>query len=866
VEFTSHAHELLFRETIHNLGEIGYKGKLVERGYSFPDYFHRRAPLRTIPVATFSQTPPSYQTACFGILIARDANDGNGQLVKEYRALGAPYHLVVCPDRIGIWLVGKNEDLTREIKLLRADEVATYIKDHRDAWSPKEVLRAKNISAPIRPRQQDLFVDSGLIPALEDEIVERLDPILRAALKGAVASHKEATGVEPGPNDLFRLAFRMLAGKIFHDRGIPKFVALGSNPGAALLLQTVASHYGETNTRLLSKEARDAIYDRIWTKLDFRNLSIDVLTHIWANTFVTKEIREAYGIHPTPRTIAKYIVDRLPFEDFVDFQHPDRLIVEPCCGSATFLVAAMQRVRDLLPVNLTPRKRHGFFTKTLIGFERETFGVEISRLCLTLADFPNPNGWKVDDDDVFVSMKFPAALSNARVVLCNPPFESLTVSDPTRRHVLSVQKPVEILQRTLRSLHPEGMLGFVLPQQFLDGNFYKDSRKSIAERFDSVEIVSLPDSAFKPAQSDAIILLASKPKIKINGELTAVTHRRVYKADKDRFFHFHIPSREDRATKTVDAAVANFGITELGAVWSFLERNEVLGNSAAIGRGIEWNLPLTIKFREGGGRKLLVRETGNRELLVRDKWQEGYKNGLPPKARPLFSYWCPKTKYLSMKPEHEDAGSFGRPWQDAKVIMNAKRGRRGPWKISAFADLDGLVFYQTFTGVWPHDPSLVHVLAAILNSPVANAFVATHEVRDITNETLKAIPLPLLSELSKDAIEDLVRRYVAAMSNVDDLAAADKLLRQIDAAVLAAYDLPPRLERELLDYFRNAKRKTPFSFNDYFPVDFRPCFSLSDYLSDDFRSSTAEEFGRPRELPPESVMQTLHAITNADKE
>lgn len=32
------------------------------------------------------------------------------------------------------------------------------------------------------------------------------------------------------------------------------------------------------------------------------------------------------------------------------------------------------------------------------------------------------------------------------------------------------------------------------------------------------------------------------------------------------------------------------------------------------------------------------------------------------------------------------------------------------------------------------------------------------------------------------------------------------LLDHIDAAVLGAYDLPPRLERELLEYFRDAKR------------------------------------------------------------
>src|SRR5262249_45225575 len=135
------------------------------------------------------------------------------------------------------------------------------------------------------------------------------------------------------------------------------------------------------------------------------------------------------GIHTTPRTVASYIVNNLPVEGFEGLKEAKRLIVEQCCGSATFLVEAMQRVRVGLPTSYSPQERHAYFRDVLEGFEIETFGVEIARLCLALADFPNLNGWKINEGNIFTSTRFPQALADAKVVLCNPPFQSLATDD-----------------------------------------------------------------------------------------------------------------------------------------------------------------------------------------------------------------------------------------------------------------------------------------------------------------------------------------------------------------------------------------------------------------------------------------------------
>jgi hypothetical protein len=53
--------------------------------------------------------------------------------------------------------------------------------------------------------------------------------------------------------------------------------------------------------------------------------------------------------------------------------------------------------------------------------------------------------------------------------------------------------------------------------------------------------------------------------------------------------------------------------------------------------------------------------------------------------------------------------------------------------------------------------------------------------------------------------------------------------------------MPPRLERELLDYFRGHARPVSHSFTDYIPEDHEFFFSLSAHLSPEFSESNARK-------------------------
>ena len=238
-------------------------------------------------------------------------------------------------------------------------------------------------------------------------------------------------------------------------------------------------------------------------------------------------------------------------------------------------------------------------------------------------------------------------------------------------------------------------------------------------------------------------------------------------------------------------------------------------------------------------------------------------------------------KFISVREKDLRRGQGSLEYGGAlKVILNASRKSQGPWRLAAFADFEGLVYYQTFTAVCPHDPAMTIPLTALLNSPVANAFVATREIRHNTNETFESIPIPVFSDKQQLELTTLVAEYrtvanslqegplfrLGEASEKTDTAfrqRADRLLRRIDALILVAFDLPPRSERELLDFFAGTLRQVPFRFAEYYPANFEPCFSLHDYMSPDFEKNTAGEVRKRFEPPSEYVLRCLQTAADA---
>jgi hypothetical protein len=205
-------------------------------------------------------------------------------------------------------------------------------------------------------------------------------------------------------------------------------------------------------------------------------------------------------------------------------------------------------------------------------------------------------------------------------------------------------------------------------------------------------------------------------------------------------------------------------------------------------------------------------------------------------------------RYLNVDPAVMLYEAYKLPWNKPKILANAARLTRGPWTIAAAIDEQGLVATQQFHGIWPTIDVPLELLAAVLNSPIANAYVSTRRTsRHNQVRVIRQIPFPSFTAAQTQSIVSLVKQYQAYRSlwrerpeQADEFErlCAD-LMRQIDAVVLEAYDLPPRLEKELLDYFAGHQRPGPVRFDRYYPADFRPAIPWRLYISEGFRAASA---------------------------
>lgn len=800
-----------YSSLIAGLQSIGYDEPLIAQDYRFIDWFSGNDEVR-VEAAAFGQTPISYDSACIGVVCANGLSGHD--LVNRCRALGTPFILEIHSGEVREWAVSRIENKHEILGRYPTENIDQLFIDRASNWRPQELLRAKNIGSLQGPHQLGLF--DGLLPELEEHIQAKLAPLLEGALSRTARVYRETSGSEPDPASLFKLVFWLLTAKVFHDRGISQFATLDPNP--EVLINTVAKQYGTSIPKLLNKSTRTAAVEQIWPAFDFRNLSVEVLSQIWASTLIDKKTKRDLGIHRTRRAIVQYIIDKIPFEQPGD---DARIILEPCCGSAVFLIGTMNALRHNL-FGATPEERHDYFVKHLVGIERDPFGAEISRLALTLADFPNSDGWDISSQDVFKKGVLQEQLGRAGVVLCNPPFEDFKQEEREKYQPSTVSKPAELIHLILDQLHPRAVLGFVLPRIFVDGRTYADVRKRLAERYATLDITILPDKAFD-AGAEVALLVATDP---IPHNTCRVRSRRVNDnpAAWKQFELTQTLSVDQTLDFTITEAKEQLVIPELLEIWDFLTTYPLLEKVASFHRGIEWEKPLTIDRVETGARNLLVRKT----------LAPGYHLGVAPQTT-FNAFETPALSFLNIRPEDARGNAYKRDWNRRKVIINKVRVSRGKWKMVAFPDGQGVTCYQTYTAVWPEVEDFDEVLlAAILNSPVANAFVFTHgSPRHITIHVLKQIPVPHFTQTQAGRLRQLVKRYLSQPSD------PTRILMEIDSIVLDGYRMPARLERKLLDFFRNENRPIAESFPNYFPTDDDTLFNLSDYISPVFKESTA---------------------------
>jgi type I restriction-modification system DNA methylase subunit len=790
------------------LVEIGYSRRAIIRNYTFADVLSAQGTLRSVSLAAFTQTPESYRSAAFGVVMAGNEVEA---AVLAHRALGAPLMLSVDTVGVRVWQVSAYERpaLLEHVDL---DALPNLFRRNAKFWSPKSVHRAKS-RGQIRHEYQLDFVDLGLLPAIEREVHSKLDRLLEQVV-ALLIPDTNGTFEEAA----FRTTFRLLAAKVLQDRSHSLAESWDSSDVVSVL-DGIEAFYKLPRMRSdhvqLSAHDIENAWSRLMGAISFRNISSDNLAFVYENTLVTADTRKRFGTHSTPRQVAEYILDRI---DLSRFDLDSIKIYEPYAGAGVFLVSALRHLRDLLPTEWSDKKRHHFMTSRLGGTGIDLFACEVAILSLILADYPNANGWNIPSEDLFGKDNLSRNLANATVVLCNPPFEKFDTEGREAYPEMvarTVSKPMAVLHTVLDE-HPDA-LGFVLPHGVPHQKQYAKLRTRIASLYGEVELVSLPDRIFTQAGFESSLLIATEPRTSTRTPMVLASTV-VDDAGRTEFLESGKTTLSRRRTKVVTDD--RLWIGELDEIFEYLNNALRLGSVTNIHRGLQWK--------------------GQKKDGVSSEPQNGFRPGIYKPKSSLAPFWIHGSEYLNFDPNKAyRPAPFARPWDQPKVFANNQRLGRGHWRIAAAYDESGLSASQQFFGIWPTRADFPGVaIEAILNGPLANAFLVENASgHHFTNELLAKLPIP--NTLDTKRIGTLVGRYrnalgkLGALEQVDD-ATLNRHLIAIDAEVLRAYDLPPRLERQLLEYFRGYKRPVSHGFTEWIPETFTACIPLHEYIAGEY--------------------------------
>lgn len=187
----------------------------------------------------------------------------------------------------------------------------------------------------------------------------------------------------------------------------------------------------------------------------------------------------------------------------------------------------------------------------------------------------------------------------------------------------------------------------------------------------------------------------------------------------------------------------------------------------------------------------------------------------------MMAFEAPRPVWLNAGPKNLVGGETGVLWQQPKVLMSAARRSRGLWCVTSFVESDDMVASQQFIGLWPKNGNALslNALAAVLNGPVANAFMnEASSGKRLRLGDLKQIPMP--HGLDEAALGHALAEYKGFSASARFDAAMEVRLRDallsIDAIVLMGYDLAPRNERLLLSSFAQHRRQVPFRFDGFY--------------------------------------------------
>lgn len=805
--------------------QCGYRSSLIESNVQLADN-------RYAALAAFAHAPCDSRSAC---IAAIDGFVDPLQDAVACRPLGTPVNFVCFHDRLEWWVQASAKTERREI--IPTAHLDNFFDQHSKEFGPEAIYRAKTWGRFEQGCQLE-FVDLGLMPLVEAEAGRKLQSIMEGAVTGTKSRLGWRDISEEQGHWLLKSNFWLLAAKILKDKEVSAFADLNLQE-VTEVFKRLAKHYGAaTPVPVNSKRQAEALRETARQISSFSHLglvSTEALAYLYENALISKETRAQLGTHSTPSYLVDYIVGKLRswIEETPVENH---YVFEPACGHSAFLLAAMRVLGELLSTKpLTPSARHEFLRQRLHGCDIDPFALEIARLSLTLADVPNPNGWHLEATDMFSGGLLADQSRRATLVLANPPFENFTAEERNGfAGVQHVNKTAEMLWRVVKNARPGMLLGVVLPQGLLHSEDATRLRQTIAENFEIAEICLFPDKVFTFSDAESSVILARRlPDGKKGAHL--INYRRIREPDVESFKWDYQATTEHEVSPSRFSSDNgwNFFVPDLENVWEFCRSYPKFDSVADVGQGFSFVSPANLP-------KGAITETDHR--------RKGLVRGFVRLREDLQTHQLPDKQWVNLDPKVILVARHGTKKGVSQVLLNYARVSRGPWRLKAFINKQGHPVTSQFLAIRPKDKRWkLELLWAIGNSPFANAYsYAFSGKRDVLAGLIRDMPIPPIDGKDVAPLLKAVRVYLKAVRTVEDSLVTPAYLEKlkvlhwrIDAEVLRLYDLPPQLEKQVLDLFCGIERRgVPFQQKEYLPETFVAPLTLHDLLA------VTEDWGR----------------------
>lgn len=730
-------------------------------------------------------------TSCIAVQWWPNGGDKIAAL-HNLRHIGTPLALFATPNHVEIWPVSSELADTLHPRAIQPyDGLSQYFSQHKRDLAPNSILLAKKGERQLTFFDVDPSLESFARQATQETLTNQFMETIAAVSNHVRQNH---------PQPLTRVAISVLAARIMQDK-LKEYPDLQVRDIKLLLnaLQVRFPNYFsniDSDIESIGQDTLILLYQGLGG-FTFRSLTNDMLAYFYENVFVDERLRRKLGIYYTPRYITERILKHLPLEN----KSPeDRVVLDGTCGSGNMLLAAYDRLNELLPVRWSLERRHSYLLDHILGIDTDPFACEIARLSLLLYDLPMGDSWQIETADVFEVTPYRLFKTNPDVIVSNPPFNEPRSTDGKR-----VQTAAEVLKKYLDWLPANGLLGIVVPLTFLNNASVANERNRLLTECDILEVWHFLQGAVSHWSTATAIILARKlPEKEPNSgnALTRVievigTDGRKFQEHDNPTFSYLVPQVQwiNHPKHIMDSSSVDHILQKLDRKFGSIH-----GNFALLYNGMQPGK----EARETHFSKHKEEDIDQKTLYnnVNGKFLEPYRIDWRSQEVRYVKY--PGDLQWPRNPEHFEAPK--------KVILNATRNAGGPWRFYAAIDDQKLIPTENFHYALPTGNASIEEIAVVLNSQVANTWFASRfQGRDVNLSILKQLPFPSFDKEQIDHIQRLVNSIANLKKQTRDiyLEKVRSLILALDEIVFDGYQLSNKERQQIREWIEKSPRPRP---------------------------------------------------------